>query len=142
MGWLAQKKVSWEPSLPRTATTNLGCSPPPSLTVPSVWALLLHLQDGWTPLHGAAAFGLLEVVRQLLGAGASVDAVDKVRPTDRSDGQPPMSVLGRLHVALAAMKMAGGEDEGWISWGESGQAASRMGGEGAQWLLMQNARHQ
>jgi ankyrin repeat protein len=38
------------------------------------------LQEGWSPLHIGAMIGDLEVVRQLLGAGAAVDAVDKVRP--------------------------------------------------------------
>jgi ankyrin repeat protein len=37
------------------------------------------LQVGTTPLHTAAKFGSKEVVAQLLGAGASVDALDKVQ---------------------------------------------------------------
>jgi ankyrin repeat protein len=37
-------------------------------------------QDGVTPLSKAAREGRLEVVEELLRAGADVDATDKVRP--------------------------------------------------------------
>jgi hypothetical protein len=44
----------------------------------------LLLQDGWTPLHMAAQNGRLEVVGQLLGAAAAVDAaIYPVRPPVR-----------------------------------------------------------
>ena len=36
-------------------------------------------QNGWTPLHYAAESGHLGVAERLLGAGASIDARDKVR---------------------------------------------------------------
>jgi hypothetical protein len=42
--------------------------------------LLLLQDDGWTPLHCAAKHRHLELVRQLLDAGATVDAPGKVRP--------------------------------------------------------------
>jgi ankyrin repeat protein len=38
------------------------------------------LQDGRTPMHLVAKTGHLEVVRQLLGAGALADAADEVGP--------------------------------------------------------------
>jgi hypothetical protein len=41
----------------------------------------LLLQDGWTSLHMAAQNGHLAVVEQLLGAGAAVDAANKVGPS-------------------------------------------------------------
>jgi hypothetical protein len=40
----------------------------------------LPLHDGRTPLHLAAQSGRLEVVRELLRAGAALDAADEVRP--------------------------------------------------------------
>jgi ankyrin repeat protein len=40
----------------------------------------LLLQEGKTPLYSAAKYGHKEVVGLLLGAGAAVDAADKVRP--------------------------------------------------------------
>jgi ankyrin repeat protein len=43
---------------------------------------LLLLQDGDTPLINAADYGHLEVVKKLLGAGADVNAVNKVRVRD------------------------------------------------------------
>ena len=46
---------------------------------------LLLLQDGYTPLHWAAEAGSAEVVELLLGAGAAVDAVTKVRPAPMTD---------------------------------------------------------
>jgi ankyrin repeat protein len=38
----------------------------------------LLLQHGNTPMHAAAKKGHLEVVQKLLGAGAAVDAAEKV----------------------------------------------------------------
>jgi ankyrin repeat protein len=54
----------------------------PALTslAPFGAAALGLLQDGSTPLHMAAQSGRLEVVRELLRAGAALDAVDHVRP--------------------------------------------------------------
>jgi hypothetical protein len=52
----------------------LCCSHDPDLIT---WGLLL--QYGKTPLHWASYNGRLQVVRQLLGAGAAADAKDKVR---------------------------------------------------------------
>ena len=67
------------------------CSPS-SLSLLTGCLLLLLLQDGYTPLHGAAEGGRLEVVKALLGAGAAVDAVTAVQP-------PPLSSpLAQHHV--------------------------------------------
>jgi ankyrin repeat protein len=44
------------------------------------FSTLLLLQDGWTPLYVAAGNGHLPVVGQLLGAGAALDAANKVGP--------------------------------------------------------------
>jgi hypothetical protein len=41
---------------------------------------LLLLQEGWTPLHEAAFQGQKGVVVRLLGAGAALNAADKVWP--------------------------------------------------------------
>lgn len=49
-----------------------------------------YSNDGWTPLHLAAAFGTPEAVQALIGHGAAVDAVSKNPQTN----QP-------LHAALA-----------------------------------------
>jgi hypothetical protein len=46
----------------------------------------LPFQDGKTRLHTAASKGRTEVVGLLLGAGAAVDAADKVRPTPAARG--------------------------------------------------------
>jgi hypothetical protein len=65
----------WLPP-PASMTQVLTCWPAP------IFALLLRLlQDGWTALHCAASTGYKNVVAQLLGAGAAVDAPDKVRPS-------------------------------------------------------------
>jgi ankyrin repeat protein len=53
---------------------------PSELTLNPPACVGLSLQDGWTPLHRAAENGRKEVVRQLLGAGAAVDAATKVGP--------------------------------------------------------------
>jgi hypothetical protein len=55
---------------PNPRSTTWHPYPPPVLG--------LELQDGRTPLHVAAKWGHKEVVELLLGAGAAVDAVDKV----------------------------------------------------------------
>lgn len=47
--------------------------------VPPLAPLLPALQDSWTPLHVASDKGHLDVVRELLAAGANVDAADNVR---------------------------------------------------------------
>jgi hypothetical protein len=44
------------------------------------------LQHGWTPLHWAARNGHLEVVEQLLAAGAVADATNEVRPAASVQG--------------------------------------------------------
>jgi hypothetical protein len=56
---------------------------------PDLPHLGLLLQWGWTPLHRAAWSGHKEVVRQLLRAGATVEAVEKVIPSPQAPQHQP-----------------------------------------------------
>jgi len=62
---------------------------------------------GWTPLHVAADKGHLEVVKTLVGAGANVNAKDKVGMT------PIRSAIGDGHkdvIEFLKQHGASGED--------------------------------
>lgn len=57
---------------------------PPRLARSSQALCLFPLQDGFTPLHFAAAMGHVRVVRQLLISGAKIDAsTNRVRRMHR-----------------------------------------------------------
>ena len=44
----------------------------------SYWLIILHSQNGWTPLHFAAQNGHVLVVEALIAAGADVSAISEV----------------------------------------------------------------
>jgi hypothetical protein len=59
-----------------------------TLTAHPFGLLLLLLQFGVTPLHLASHHGRMEVVGQLLAAGAATDAVEHVRSPTEPDVAP------------------------------------------------------
>jgi hypothetical protein len=76
------------------------------------------LQGGWTPLYMAAQNGHLAVVEQLLGAGAAVDAANKV-------GASPTAGCRWVHVVAAGelyCRMVGARKAG----GTTAAAAAQM----------------
>jgi hypothetical protein len=96
-------KYSGHMSMRRTAAST--AAPMPAWTsdeVPSYPGVLL-LQDGRTALHGAAVNGHAEVMMQLLGVGAAVDAADKVRSAPQLKAAALRSMVlwcGKCNVAL------------------------------------------
>jgi hypothetical protein len=89
----------------------------------------MPLQWGWMPLHRAARNGHYQVVEQLLGAGAAVDAADKARlPPALPDRWTAARMLSRsthktVHGWMGACEEVGGSlavvlQQGQVAMGE------------------------
>ena len=107
------------PAIPLHAPGPPPNPPPCPRPLLRVW-----LQDGWTPLHEAAADGHLTVVQALLEAGARLEAMSKVRGDVRGwgDGDRPL----RIRPCLDLLRLWGLSNRVGFERG-GGRGHSRMG---------------